>query len=205
LTKFERSQHHEAMDERETINPHQSFPTSEALGKWMADNHARAKELWVRIYKSASGKPSVAWTDCVVEAIRYGWIDGQKKPLDGSSFLQRLSPRKPGSNWSSRNREHAKKLIEEGRMTSAGLAQVEAAKKDGRWEKAYAGSAEMEIPEDFLTALNKLPKAKKFFATLSRQNLFSIYYRLQSAKKPETRVKRMAQILSMLENETKFH
>jgi uncharacterized protein YdeI (YjbR/CyaY-like superfamily) len=183
---------------------HKSFPNSQALGEWMADNHASARELWVRIYKSASGKHSVTWADCVVEAIRYGWIDGQKKPLDDSSFLQRLSPRKPGSNWSSKNREYAKKLIQEGRMAPAGLAHVEAAKKDGRWEKAYAGSADMEIPEDFLTALNKLPRAKKFFATLNRQNLFSIYYRLHSAKKPETRAKRMAQILSMLEKETKL-
>jgi uncharacterized protein YdeI (YjbR/CyaY-like superfamily) len=184
---------------------HLSFPDSQALGEWMADNHATAKELWVRIYKSASGKPSVTWADCVIEAIRYGWIDGQKKSLDDSSFLQRLSPRKPGSNWSSRNREYAKKLIQEGSMTPAGLAQVEAAKKDGRWDKAYAGSADMEIPEDFLMALNERPRAKKFFATLNRQNLFSIYYRLHSAKKPETRAKRMAEILAMLEKETKLH
>jgi len=181
---------------------HKSFPNSQPLGESLADNHASATELWVRIYKSASGKPSVTWADCVVEAIRYGWIDGQKKPLDESSFLQRLSPRRPGSNWSSKNREYAKKLIQEGRMTPAGLAQVEAAKKDGRWENAYAGSADMEIPEDFLAALNKSPRAKKFFATLNRQNLFSIYYRLHSAKKPETRAKRIAKILSMLENET---
>lgn len=183
---------------------YKSFPNAQALAEWLADNHAGAKELWVRVYKSGSGEASVTWTDCVVEAIRYGWIDGQKKSLDERSFLQRLSPRKPGSNWSSRNREFAKTLIQDGRMTPAGLAQVEAAKKDGRWEKAYAGSAAMEIPEDFLMALNKLPKAKKFFATLNRQNLFSIYYRLQSAKKPETRAKRMAQILSMLEKETKL-
>lgn len=170
----------------------------------MAENHTSAKELWVRIYKSASGTPSVSWADCVVEAIRYGWIDGQKKSLDDNSFLQRLSPRKPGSTWSNRNREHAKKLIQEGGMTAAGLAQVEAAQKDGRWENAYAGSADMEMPEDFMMALNKLPKAKNFFATLNRQNLFSIYYRLHSAKKPETRAKRMAQILSMLEKQTKL-
>jgi uncharacterized protein YdeI (YjbR/CyaY-like superfamily) len=184
---------------------YKSFENSQALGEWMCENHASAKELWVRIYKSASGKPSVTWADCVVEAIRYGWIDGQKKALDDSSFLQRLSPRRPGSNWSSKNREYAKKLMEEGRMAPAGLAHVEAAQKNGRWEKAYAGSADMEIPEDFLAALNTLPKAKKFFATLNRQNLFSIYYRLHSAKRPETRAKRMAQILSMLENETKLH
>jgi uncharacterized protein YdeI (YjbR/CyaY-like superfamily) len=182
----------------------QSFPNSQALGEWLANNHASAKELWVRVYKSASGKPSVTWADCVVEAIRYGWIDGQKRSLDDSSFLQRLSPRKSSSNWSRKNREHAEKLIAEGRMAPAGLAHVKAAKKDGRWEKAYAGSAAMEIPEDFLKALNKRPRAKKFFATLNRQNLFSIYYRLHSAKKPETRVQRMAQILSMLEKETKL-
>lgn len=177
------------------------FPNAKALGAWLADNHAAENELWVRIYKTNSGKPSVAWTDCVVEAIRYGWIDGQKKPFDDSSFLQRLSPRKPKSNWSAKNREHANTLIKQGRMTPAGLAHVEAAKKDGRWEAAYAGSADMEIPDDFLKALNKVPKAKKFFAMLNKQNLFSIYYRLHTAKKPETRAKRMAEILSLLENE----
>lgn len=181
---------------------HKSFPNAQALDEWMAANHASAKELWVRIYKSASGKPSVTWADCVAEAIRYGWIDGQKKSLDENSYLQRLTPRKPGSNWSQKNRQHAEKLIQEGRMMPAGLAHVEAAKRDGRWEKAYAGSADMEIPEDFLMALNKLPRAKTFFATLNKQNLFSIYYRLQSAKKPATRAKRMAEILSMLDKET---
>ena len=184
---------------------HMSFANSQALGEWMAEYHASAKELWVRIYKAASGEPSVTWADCVVESIRFGWIDGQKKSLDDRSYLQRLSPRKPGSHWSSKNRAYAKKLIQEGRMAPAGLAHVEAAQKDGRWEKAYAGSAEMEIPEDFLAALKKLPKAKKFFATLNRQNLFAIYYRLHTAKKPETRAKRMAQILSMLDNEIKLH
>jgi len=108
-----------------------SFPNSQALGEWMADNHASAKELWVRIYKSASGKPSVTWADCVVEAIRYGWIDGQKKPLDDSSFLQRLSPRKPGSNWSSKNREYAKKLMQEGRMAQRDWRMLKRPKKMG--------------------------------------------------------------------------
>jgi uncharacterized protein YdeI (YjbR/CyaY-like superfamily) len=184
---------------------HKSFSSSQALSKWLAHNHASSTELWVRIYRSASGKPSVTWSECVVEALCYGWIDGHKKPLDDSSFLQRLSPRRPRSSWSSKNRESAKKLIREGRMMPAGLAHVEAAKKDGRWDKAYAGSAEMEIPRDFLLALNKLPKAKKFFATLNRQNLFAIYYRLHTAKRPETRARRMAQILSMLEKQTKLH
>jgi len=184
--------------------PHKSFPDAQALADWLADHHASVTELWVRIYKSASGTPSVTWADCVVEAIRYGWIDGQKKPLDDCSYLQRLSPRKPGSNWSAKNRETAKQLIEAGRMTPAGLAQVEAARNDGRWEKAYAGSAAMEIPADFLAALNTRPGARQFFATLNRQNLFAIYYRLHTAKRPETRAKRMEQILAMLEKETKL-
>lgn len=184
---------------------HRAFPSPQALDTWLTDNHAGAAELWVRIYKAGSGKPSVTWTDCVIEAIRYGWIDGQKKSLDEQSFLQRLSPRKPGSNWSSRNCAHAAKLIENGRMTPAGRAQVDAAKRDGRWDKAYAGSADMEIPKDFLKALNKLPKAKRFFATLDRRNLFSIYYRLHSAKKPETRARRMAQILEVLDSGQTFH
>lgn len=139
---------------------HRAFPSPQALDTWLADNHAGAAELWVRIYKAGSGKPSVTWTDCVIEAIRYGWIDGQKKSLDEQSFLQRLSPRKPGSNWSSRNCAHAAKLIENGRMTPAGRVQVDAAKRDGRWDKAYAGSADMEIPKDFLKALNKLPRRR---------------------------------------------
>ncbi len=171
---------------------HQSFPDSKALDQWLAENHAHAQELWIRVYKAASGKQSVTWTDCVVEAIRYGWIDGQKKPLDQISYLQRLSPRKPQSVWSMKNREYARKLMEEGRMKAAGLKQIELAQKDGRWEKAYTGSRDMEIPEDFLLALKKHPPAEEFFATLNRQNHFAIYHRLHTARGPETRTKRIA-------------
>jgi uncharacterized protein YdeI (YjbR/CyaY-like superfamily) len=159
----------------------------------------------VRIFKAGVDRPSVTWTDCVVEAIRFGWIDGQKKPLDAESFLQRLTPRKAKSNWSAKNCSHAATLIAEGRMTSAGLAQVDAAKADGRWEKAYGGSAAMTIPQDFLDALDAMPKAKAFFLTLDRKNLYSIYYRLHTAKKAETRAKRMDQILAQLERGERFH
>ena len=117
-----------------------AFRNAAELGVWLAKHHQSATELWVRIFKVGTGKPSVTWADCVVEAIRFGWIDGHKKPLDKQSFLQRLTPRKSKSNWSARNCAHATRLIAEGRMTSAGLAQVEAAKADGRWDKAYAGS-----------------------------------------------------------------
>lgn len=182
-----------------------AFQDAGALGDWLAQHHASRSELWVRIYKAGSGVSSVTWGDCVVEALRYGWIDGQKRPLDAQSFLQRLTPRKPKSNWSAKNREHADRLIAEGRMAPAGLAHVEAAKADGRWESAYEGSAAMTIPEDFLQALETRPAAKAFFATLDRKNLYPIYYRLQTAKRPETRAKRMAQILAQLDRGERFH
>jgi uncharacterized protein YdeI (YjbR/CyaY-like superfamily) len=159
----------------------------------------------VHIFKAGSGKRSVTWTDCVIEAIRFGWIDGQKLPQDEASYLQRLTPRKPKSNWSAKNREHAVKLIAEGRMTPAGLIHVETAKADGRWDSAYSGSAAMTIPQDFLDALETMPAAKAFFQTLDRKNLYSIYYRLHTAKRPETRTKRLAQMLAQLNRGEHFH
>lgn len=183
----------------------QAFRDAPSLGAWLAQHHQSARELWVLIYKTGSGTPSVTWTDCVIEAIRYGWIDGQKLPLDEASFLQRLSPRKPTSNWSAKNRMHAEKLVAEGRMSPAGLAHVEAAKADGRWESAYAGSGQMVIPQDFLDALETMPAAKAFYATLDRKNLYSIYYRLQTAKRPETRARRLAQMLAQLDSGERFH
>lgn len=183
----------------------QAFATTDALGDWLAEHHASASELWVKIYKKASGRPSVTWAECAIEALRFGWIDGHKKPLDDQAFLQRLSPRKPKSAWSAKNREHAERLIAEGRMTPAGLAHVESAKADGRWAQGYAGQADMVIPQDFLHALETMPAAKAFFATLDRKNLYPIYYRLHTAKRPETRARRMSQILAQLDQGQRFH
>lgn len=182
-----------------------TFATAAEFQAWLSEHHATAGELWIRMFKKGSGKPSVTWGDCVVEAIAFGWIDGQRLPFDDESFVQRFTPRKRGSNWSTKNREHAERLIAEGRMAPAGLAHVEAAKKDGRWENTYAGSAGMVIPQDFLDALEQNPAAKAFFATLDRKNLYPIYYRLQTAKRPETRAKRMAAILAQLERGERFH
>lgn len=151
----------------------------------------------MRIFKKATGQPSVTWENCVA-AIAWGWIDGIRKSLDDTSFLQRLTPRRARSNWSQKNVQHAERLIEQGRMQSAGLAQVEAARGDGRWANAYAGSATMEMPEDFLAALQQDPVASAFYATLKRQSLFTINHRLHSAKRPETRQKRMAELLAKL-------
>lgn len=175
-----------------------TFATAKDLEKWLKANHAKERELWVRIFKKASGTPSVTWQDCVVVCLAWGWIDGAKRPFDEDAFLQRLTPRRPKSSWSKKNREHAERLIAEGKMQPAGLAHVEAARADGRWEQAYARSADMELPEEFLRALDASPEAKAFFATLGRQQVYSIYYRLQTAKRPETRAKRMATILATL-------
>lgn len=182
-----------------------AFQNAAELSEWLMGHHQCSSEVWVQIFNKGAGKQSVTWTDCVIEAIRFGWIDGQKLPRDEASFLQRLTPRKQKSNWSAKNREHATRLIAEGRMTPAGLAHVEAAKADGRWDSGYEGSATMTIPQDFLDALEEMPAAKAFYQTLDRKNLYSIYYRLHTAKRPETRAKRMSQILAQLDRGERFH
>lgn len=182
-----------------------AFERSEDLAGWLAEHHASSGELWVRIYKAGSGQRSVTWTECVVEAIRFGWIDGLKRPGDEHSYLQRLTPRRKGSSWSAKNREHADRLIAEGRMTPEGIAHVEAARADGRWDAAYKGSAAMVIPQDFLDMLAALPKAEAFYRTLDRKNLYPIYYRLQTAKRPDTRAQRMQLILEQLLRGERFH
>ena len=177
---------------------HQTFETTEQLHAWLCDHHASETELWVRIFKKATGQPSVTWDDCVVAAICWGWIDAVRNALDDTSFLQRLTPRRARSNWSQKNVQHAERLIAQGRMQPSGLAHVDAARSDGRWATAYAGSATMVMPEDFLTALQQDPAAHAFYATLKRQSQFTIYHRLHSAKRPETRQKRMVELLAKL-------
>ena len=175
-----------------------SFDSPYKLEKWLKLNHGTERELWVRIFRKGSGTPSVTWNDCVIAALAWGWIDGQRRSFDEVSFLQRLTPRRAKSNWSKKNTEHAERLISEGRMHPSGLAHVEAARRDGRWEQAYSGSAEMVMPDDFLKELQKDGAAKQVFKTLDRGNLYVIYHRLQTAKRPETRTKRVKTILVQL-------
>ena len=177
---------------------HHTFASPEQLDAWLRVNHASETELWVRIFKKATGQPSVTWDDCVVAALAWGWIDGVRNALDDTSFLQRLAPRRARSNWSQKNVQHAERLIEQGHMQAAGMAHVEAARSDGHWATAYASSATMVIPEDFSAALQQDTTAHAFYATLKRQQLFTIYHRLHSAKRPETRQKRMAEMLAKL-------
>jgi uncharacterized protein YdeI (YjbR/CyaY-like superfamily) len=182
-----------------------AFERPEDLATWLSEHHEASSEIWVRIYKAGSGQRSVTWTDCVVEAIRFGWIDGLKRSGDERSYLQRLTPRRAGSSWSAKNRDHADRLMAEGRMTPVGIAQVEAARADGRWGAAYEGSAAMVIPRDFLEALAALSEAEAFYRTLDRKNLHPIYHRLQTAKRPETRARRMQLILEQLLRGEHFH
>ena len=177
-----------------------SFASPKDLGLWLKVNHAIERELWVKIFKIKTGIPSVTWGDVVIETLCWGWIDGVKKSIDDQAYIQRVTPRKAGSNWSKRNREHVERLTNEGRMTESGLVHVRAAKADGRWENAYAAS-EMNVPADFLAALDSNPKAKQFFETLTKSSHYVIAYGLTSAKKPETRQRRFTKFIDMLVSE----
>ena len=174
------------------------FPTPEAIYDWLAAHHDRETELWVALHKAHTGKPSITWEDGVRAALCWGWIDGQKK--GGTDiWYQRFTPRRPRSPWSDRNRRHVEDLTAKGLMQPPGLAEVEKAKADGRWDAAYAGTRDMVIPEDFLTELAKAPPlARETYASLKKQNLFAIYYRVTSAKKPDTRARRIAKLIDTL-------
>ncbi|GAB5452928.1 MAG: YdeI/OmpD-associated family protein [Halioglobus sp.] len=180
-----------------------AFKAPKDLSKWLKANHAGETELWVKIFKKGSGVPSVTWSEVVIEVLCWGWIDGVKKSLDEHSYLQRITPRKARSNWSQKNTEHVERLIAEGRMQAPGLAHVDAAKADGRWENAYAPASQMKVPADFLTALEKKPKVKQFYETLNKSNRYAIAYGLESAKRPETRQRRFEKFMDMLIREEK--
>lgn len=180
------------------------FGSGEEWQQWLAQHHNTSKGIWLRIYKKDSGAVSITRDEALDEALCYGWIDGQANKYDESSYLQKFTPRRPKSLWSKRNIEHIARLEKEGRMKPLGLKEVEAAKADGRWERAYDPPSKMEMPQDFLRELSKDKKAKAFFETLNKTNMFSIAWRLQTAKKPETRERRMKAILEMLAKGEKF-
>jgi uncharacterized protein YdeI (YjbR/CyaY-like superfamily) len=179
-----------------------SFEISKDLGQWLKLNHDSESELWIKLYKKHTGIKSITWDDVVIESLCWGWIDGIKKSIDDKSYLQRITPRKTRSNWSKRNTKHAERLISEDRMMESGLVHIRAAKTDGRWEKAYVVS-EMQVPSDFLAALESNPSAKVFYATLNKSSLYAIAYGLISAKKTETRLRRFKKFMNMLVNEEK--
>ena len=182
-----------------------NFTTPQHLRAWLATNCKQSDGIWVRIYKKPSGITSVTYVEALDQALCFGWIDGQRRRYDEQSWLQRFTPRRSTSGWSKINTQHAERLIKSGEMTPAGLKEVNAAKADGRWAAAYDSFGSATIPEDFLKKLAKDKAASAFFKTLNKTNLYSIAYRLQTAKKPETREKRIQAIIGKLSRGEKFH
>jgi uncharacterized protein YdeI (YjbR/CyaY-like superfamily) len=181
------------------------FKSSADYRSWLAKNCEHSDRIWLRIYKKGSTKASITYAQALDQSLCYGWIDGQKKPYDQASWLQKFTPRRAKSGWSKINTQHAERLIKSGEMTPAGLEAINAAKADGRWKAAYDSPGAAAPPDDFLRELNKNKKAKASFETLNKRNTYAIVYRLQTAQKPETRAKRMKVILAMLVKGEKFH
>jgi uncharacterized protein YdeI (YjbR/CyaY-like superfamily) len=183
----------------------QFFETSDAWIKWLEKNHSDSRGVWLRFYKKNSGVSSISYDLALDEALCFGWIDGQVKSFDEQLYLQRFTPRRVRSVWSKRNIENVMRLEKEGRMRPSGTREADAAKADGRWNIAYDSPSGMTIPDDLMEALSKDSKSAEFFNNLSRANKYAITWRLQTAKKPETREKRMKAILEMLSKGIKFH
>jgi uncharacterized protein YdeI (YjbR/CyaY-like superfamily) len=171
----------------------------------MTKEHARTRGLLLRIYKKDSGVPSISYAEALDQALCFGWIDGQKLPFDANSWVQKFTPRRAKSGWSKINLAHADRLMRERQMTPAGLKEIEAAKADGRWATAYDSSSTASVPPEFVKELARNAKAKQFYATLNKANLYSIAYRLQTAKRSETKIKRVKLIIDMLARGEKFH
>jgi uncharacterized protein YdeI (YjbR/CyaY-like superfamily) len=182
-----------------------SFASPTEFRTWLAKHHDKSRGIWLKIYKKSSAKAAMTYTEALDEALCFGWIDGQKKPFDEESWLQRFTPRRPKSGWSKANTEHVERLITKKKMTAAGLRQIEAAKADGRWDAAYDRFSQARVSDDFLQELEKNPKAKSFYQTLNKTNLFSIAYRLQTAKREATKQKRIKEIVAMLARGEVFH
>lgn len=181
------------------------FATSPDLEAWLEQNHDGSPGLWLKIAKKGSGVESVSYGEALELALCFGWIDSQKRGFDERHFLQRFTPRRPRGKWSLINREKVEGLIASGAMRPAGLVEVEAAKADGRWQAAYAGQRTAEVPEDLRRELDRSEAAREFFATLDSANRYAILYRLQEAKKPETRERRLRKFIAMLERGEKIH
>ncbi|HEX7122132.1 MAG TPA: YdeI/OmpD-associated family protein [Gemmatimonadaceae bacterium] len=178
--------------------PLKKFATARAFEQWLSRNHTKAQGIRIQIAKKASGIPSINYDQALEVALCYGWIDGQSKSIDETWYWQRFTPRRPRSSWSKRNRDIVARLIREGRMQPAGQAEIDKAKADGRWDAAYDSPSNAKVPPDLAAALRKSPKAKRSFDALDSRNRFAILYRLATAKKPETRAKRLATFVDLL-------
>lgn len=181
------------------------FKSAKAFEAWLKKNHAASEGLWLKIAKRGANEPSVTYPEAVEIALCWGWIDGQKKSLDDQHYLQRFTPRRARSVWSKINVEKVQALIEAGRMQAPGQAQIEAAKADGRWARAYDGARTSTVPEDLQAALEAEPLAKAFFAGLNASNRYAILWRIQTAAKAETRARRIEQLVAMLARGETIH
>ena len=185
--------------------PTRAFATQRAWASWLAKNHERSDGLWVKIAKKGSGIASVTDAEALETALRYGWINGQRLRFDADFFLQHYTRRRPKSPWSKINRAKATELVERGEMEPAGLREIERAKADGRWDAAYEGQRNATVPDDLRRALARNRRARDFFATLDSRNRYAILYRMESAKRPETRARRLEQFVAMLERHETIH
>lgn len=186
-------------------DPLELFAKPADFERWLRKHHAKASCIWVKYAKKKSGIPSIDWNQAVDVALCFGWIDGQAKAVDDTYAIQRFTPRGRRSKWSKLNRDRVARLMKAGRMQPAGVAEVERAKADGRWDSAYDSPASARVPDDLAAALAKSAMAKKFFDSLSATNRYSILYRLQEAKKPETRARRLEKFVAMLKKGEKLH
>jgi len=180
------------------------FESKKKWADWLAKQHDKSAGVWLKLAKKATGLPTVTYAEALDVALCYGWIDGQRNGFDDQYFLQKFTPRRPKSIWSKINVEKVEKLIASGEMKPSGLKAVEAAKQDGRWDAAYEGQRNISVPEDFQSALEKNKKAKAFFETLTRSRRFAFLFRITTAKKVETREKRIRQFVEMLERGETF-
>jgi uncharacterized protein YdeI (YjbR/CyaY-like superfamily) len=185
--------------------PVMTFESIDAWDAWLAAHHAGSPGLWLKIAKKGSAGTTISYSDALDVALCHGWIDGQKGRHDDDYWLQRFTPRKPGSNWSKINTERAAALIASGRMRPAGLREVERAQADGRWEQAYESQSRVTVPDDLARALAANQRARAFFATLDSANRYAILYRIRTAKRPETRAKRIETFVAMLSEHKKIH
>jgi len=190
---------------RRKPDPARLFKSKLNWGSWLEKNHHNSSGVWLRLAKKNSGLRSVTYQEAVGVALCYGWIDGQKRPEDEQTWLQRFVPRSPKSIWSKMNCEKAGSLMASGDMKAAGLAAIESAKKDGRWDAAYDSPSKAEVTEDFQSALDRNPTARSFFATLDRHNRYAVLWRIQMVKKAETRARKIQQFIEMLKKGNKIH
>lgn len=181
------------------------FADQAAWHAWLAEHHADGHGVWLKFAKKDSGITSLTYEPALLEALCYGWIDGLAKPIDETYYMQKFIQRRPKSLWSKRNRARVEKLIEAGLMQPAGQAEIDAAKADGRWDAAYDSPTTITMPDDFAKALDANPKAKAFYDTLNKTNTFAVLWRVVTAKRPETRARRIEKLISMLEQEQKIH